>query len=63
MQFRSLVSRIRALAERIPSPTRTPRLCIITSDNAPADRAAKLAEAERRGDPILEVELFEAVPS
>jgi hypothetical protein len=59
VSLRDLRSRVSALAARVPTAMRTPRLCVVTSDE-PADmRAARIAEAERAGDPILEVTLFD----
>ena len=59
MNIRSLVTRIRALAAKVPTNKHAPRLCVVTSDD-PADvREAKLATAERTGDLILDVELYE----
>jgi len=40
----------------VPTNKHAPRLCVVTSDD-PADvREAKLATAERTGDPILDVD-------
>jgi len=55
MSIRSLVTRTRALEAKMPAPTRTPRICVVTSHD-PADvREARIAEAERAGDQIIEV--------
>ena len=59
MNLKGIENRARALEEKMPTPTRTPRLCVVTSDE-PADvREAKIAEAERLGDRIVEVVLVE----
>ena len=63
MGIQNLAIRIRALAARVPTNKRTPKLCVVTSGDSTDIREARIAEAERVGDPILEVEFFEAVAS
>lgn len=58
MNLKGIENRARALEEKAPTPTRTPKFCVVTSHD-PADiRAARIVEAERVGDPIIEVEFY-----
>jgi hypothetical protein len=59
MNLRTISRKIAALAERVPVPRRVPRLCIVTNNDPECDRVARMADAERLGDPILDVTLFE----
>jgi hypothetical protein len=49
--------RIAALAARVPTSVRVPRLALIMAGDPDGDR--KCHEAEAVGDPILRVELFD----
>lgn len=63
MDLRRIKIRVETAAAKLPPATRTPRLCVVTSAE-PADvREAKIAEAERLGDPVLEVVFIETPTS
>ena len=59
MPLSSIRQRLAALAERMPKSLRVPRLCIVTNNDPECERVARMAEAERLDDPILDVTLFE----
>ena len=59
MDLKSLRQRLTALAAKVPASRRVPRLCIVTNNDPECERVARMAEAERLGDPILDVTLFE----
>jgi hypothetical protein len=58
--LRNIKNRLDAASAKLPPAERAPRLCIVTSEDTPDIREAKLTEAARTGDPILEVAFFEA---
>jgi hypothetical protein len=56
MDLRTIRQRLAALAARVPSTVRAPRLCIVMADDPDGDR--RCHEAEAAGNPVLRVELF-----
>lgn len=58
MNLGKLRIRLEAVEAKTPKGERRPRLVTIMSTDAPAVRGRLLAEAEREGNPVLEIELF-----
>jgi hypothetical protein len=56
MTLYSLRQRLAALAARVPSTVRVPRLCVVMVGDPDGDR--KCHEAAIAGNPVLRVELF-----
>ena len=58
MSLTSIRQRLAALASRVPTSVRVPRLAVIMAGDPDGDR--KRHEAEVAGDPVLHVTLFDS---